>query len=104
VAESATAAQLASRRGPAEAGHPPAVAAELAALVCLHPAVAAVSDHGALFGAPDDSAPGRGEALEAPMGLLFRASLGENLNRFPAPDFGSVGATRGARAPGADGG
>ena len=94
MAESATAAQLASRRGPAEAGHPQAVAAELAALVRSHPAVAAVSDHGALFSAPDDSAPGRGTRVTVRLGLDTRVRLSPVAGRIPssAPRPGAASA------------
>jgi hypothetical protein len=57
---SATAASLNERHGPGGAGAPPAVADELARIVRTHPAVAAVTDHNALFSAPDDTAPGVG--------------------------------------------
>jgi hypothetical protein len=63
---SSTAAALVARHGAAGAGAPPDVADELARVVLAHPAVAAVTDHDALFSAPDDTAPGQGVAGSPP--------------------------------------
>ena len=60
----ATALALAARHGPPGALAPAEVQKELAA-VLLQPGVAAVTEHGALFTAPDESLPGCGER-EAP--------------------------------------
>jgi hypothetical protein len=55
-----------ARHGAGGAHAPAGVAQELATVVVPHPAVAAVTDHDALFSAPDDTTPGLGAGGSTP--------------------------------------
>ena len=86
---SATAATLTERHGPGGAGAPQAIADELAGVVLTHPAVAAVTDHSALFSAPDDTAPGLGVSGSPPArGGGGGQPGGGGGSRMPAPGGG----------------
>ena len=87
---SSTAAALTARHGAAGAGAPVEVARELTEVVLTHPAVAAVTDHDALFSAPDDTAPGAGVGGSPPGRGVSAAAV--------APGGGT--SVSGAKAPG----
>lgn len=93
---------LTERHGPGDAGAPPAVADELARIVRTHPAVAAVTDHNALFSTPDDTAPGLGVGGSPPArGGGVSQPGGGGGSRMAAPGGGGGGGGSGWRGGGA---
>lgn len=99
----ATAQVLLARHGAPHGRAPPSIADEVTATVQPFPAVAAVTDHSALFSAPDDTAAGPGE-LNPPMSSASAAAsapagLGQGAGQ-PAKFLGAAAPWRGGSLSG----